>query len=102
MITIFFEAHATTFDNENSIASGWNDARLSPTGMDQARQLGQRYITKDLGAVFCSDLRRSVQTATLAFDFDTRKVFTDWRLRECDYGLSTGEPNEQVAAEKLQ
>ena len=102
MITITFELHTTTFDNENSIASGWNDVRLSPTGINEAKQLGQRYANKQFDAVFCSDLRRCIQTATLAFDLDTHKIFADWRLRECDYGSMTGESKAQVETQKIE
>ena len=30
MLTIIFEAHGTTFDNEARLASGFNDISLSP------------------------------------------------------------------------
>lgn len=43
MITIVFESHATTFDNEAHLASGHNDIELSPLGIQQAKELGERY-----------------------------------------------------------
>lgn len=89
MVTIIFETHSTSFDNEQQLSSGWNDVRLSQTGMDQAKQLGERYKDKMPNAVFCSDMKRSYQTATIAFDFNPRLIFMDWRLRECDYGSMT-------------
>lgn len=62
-VTIIFETCSNTFDNENGLASGWNDVRLSPTGLDQARELGARYRDLMPDAVFCSDLQRSIRTA---------------------------------------
>jgi broad specificity phosphatase PhoE len=102
-VTIIFESHATTFDNEAGIASGWNDNRLSPMGLDQARQLGERYRDLMPDAIFCSDLQRSVRTAMVAFDSMTPNLFfTDWRLRECNYGDNNGSDNVIVDGMKPQ
>jgi 2,3-bisphosphoglycerate-dependent phosphoglycerate mutase len=100
MVTIFFESHGTTFDNENKVASGWQDVRLSPKGNEEAKNLGERYAGQHLDAVFSSDLRRANQTATIAFSFDPKLIFADWRLRECDYGDYTGAPKQRVEAMK--
>ncbi|MBI2196267.1 histidine phosphatase family protein [Candidatus Daviesbacteria bacterium] len=62
MIRIIFESHATTFDNENHLASGHYDIELSPLGIQQAKELGQRYENDIFEAIFvqtCKDrLRR--------------------------------------------
>lgn len=102
MITIVFETHSTTFDNENAVASGWFDDRLSPTGTEQAKELGRRYADSPFDAIFCSDLKRSYQTATIAFAFDPKLIFSDWRLRECDYGQYTQSSSQEVAGLRLQ
>lgn len=86
MVTIVFETHATTFDNENGVASGHYDAELSPVGISQAKQLGQRYRNVHLDTVFCSDLQRSCRTAEIAFAGRRLPLVVDSRLRECDYG----------------
>jgi 2,3-bisphosphoglycerate-dependent phosphoglycerate mutase len=99
---IIFEAHATTIDNEAEVASGWNDVALSKKGEEQARELGKRYDLEDLDAVYCADLQRAYRTAKLAFPkIDPKKLFLDWRLRECDYGNLTLEPSKKLDADKL-
>jgi broad specificity phosphatase PhoE len=45
-----------------------------------------------LAAVFCSDLGRAVETATIAFEGSAVPILLDWRLRECDYGERNGLP----------
>lgn len=101
MITILFEPHATTVDNEARLASGWNDNQLSALGKQQAKELGDRYTLANLDAVFASDLERAYTTARLAFaDIDPKRLHMDWRLRECDYGELTRHPKEEVDAEK--
>ncbi|HSX27774.1 MAG TPA: histidine phosphatase family protein [Patescibacteria group bacterium] len=102
MLTIIFEAHGTSLDNENKVASGWSDSRLSPLGMDQAKQIGDRYRDKHVDAVFCSDLKRSQQSGVIAFDANPKLIFTDWRLRECDYGDLTQEPSQSIDAVRVQ
>ena len=37
-LTLIFEAHGTTFDNEAHLSSGWNDVALSPLGEQQSRE----------------------------------------------------------------
>jgi broad specificity phosphatase PhoE len=52
---IIFESHATTFDNEAQKVSGWHDAKLSPAGIEQAKAMGKRYRSDQVGAVFTSE-----------------------------------------------
>ncbi len=99
MVTIIFESHSTTFDNESYLASGHNDVDLSPMGIQQAKELGERYKDEYFDAIFCSDLRRSYKTAELAFR-DRFPIIKDKRLRECDYGDLTQHPSKGVDAEK--
>ncbi|MBT3393925.1 MAG: histidine phosphatase family protein [Waddliaceae bacterium] len=98
MATIF-ETHATSVDNEKCIASGHNDSQLSATGIMQARQLGMRYEKKSIDVVYCSDLARSYDTATIAFEKTGTPIISDSRLREWDYGIFNGAPATEV--EKL-
>lgn len=68
MITIIFESHGTTFDNETHLSSSWFDVELSPLGEKQAKELGGRYKNEEFDAIFCSDLQRSYKTAEIAFE----------------------------------
>jgi len=100
MVTILFEAHGTTTDNEQGLASGLRDVALSSLGEEQAKQLSDRYADQLPSAVFCSDLQRSWRTAEIAFAAHNAPIIRDRRLRECDYGELTGKPNELVDTEK--
>lgn len=95
MLTIIFESHATTFDNEAHLSSGHNDAGLSPLGIKQAKELGRRYENDNFDAIFCSDLQRSYKTAEIAFG-NKFSIIKDKRLRECDYGDLTRHPSSEV------
>lgn len=100
MVTIIFESHGTTLDNENYVSSGWYDVELSTLGKRQAKELGERYKNESFDAIFCSDLQRSYKTAEIAFRDRNFKVSKDKRLRECNYGDFTGHPSKEVEAEK--
>jgi len=100
MVTIIFEAHGTTVDNEAKRASGHNDCPLSALGEEQARELGKRYKNEELAAIFCSDLARSYRTAEIAFAGRDVRIIQDARLRECDYGDLTGSPSEIIEQER--
>ncbi len=99
-ITLVYETHSTTEDNEAGRATGWLPGRLSGRGAAQARELGQRRAGDGIAAVFCSDLWRAVQTAQIAFGDTGIPVLADWRLRECDYGHRNGMPAPEMEAHR--
>jgi broad specificity phosphatase PhoE len=100
MVTIIFEAHGSTVDNEAGRASGHHDAKLSALGREQAEDLGHRYRDVDIAAVFCSDLQRSYATGEIAFAGRDIPVILDNRLRECDYGTFTSQDRAVVDKER--
>lgn len=88
---ITYFVHGTTTDNEQEICSGWYDVDLSDLGVRQSKEL--RDQTKDLhfDVVYCSDLKRAVRTANLAFG-GRFEIMQDPRLRECNYGDYNAQP----------
>jgi len=100
MVSIIFETHATSVDNENQIASGHLDTPLSGIGKQQSRSLGKRHRKSHLDAIFCSDLERSYRTAEIAFE-DKFLIIRDRRLREADYGDLAGQPRRKIESLKL-
>ena len=52
MITIIFESHGTTYDNEANLSSGWYDVELSELGKQQAKELGERYKSDYFDAIW--------------------------------------------------
>jgi broad specificity phosphatase PhoE len=99
-VEIVFETHSISTDNEDWIATGWLDGRLSDRGRLLARELGRRRAVDDIAAVFTSDLGRAVETAEIAFAGSGIPIHRDWRLRECDYGDLNGAPAARVTEVK--
>ena len=103
MITIYFEGHATTSDNEASVASGHNDVDLSERGRHQAAgEKRRRYENIEFDTVFTSDLSRAYDTAKLMFEGKDIPIIQDARLRECDYGDLTQRPRAEMEAVRTQ
>ncbi|WP_380807867.1 GNAT family N-acetyltransferase [Sphaerisporangium aureirubrum] len=99
-VTIVYETHSITTDNEAGIATGHLPGELSALGREQAAELGARRRGDGLAAVFTSDLRRSVQTAEIAFADCDIPLRQDARLRECDYGDLNGMPVGRLAGQR--
>jgi broad specificity phosphatase PhoE len=95
-ISIVFETHSWSEDNDRGIVTGWLPGRLSKRGRRLARQLGDRRRDDGICAVFTSDLHRCAETAEIAFAQTAMPVLADWRLRECDHGALNGAPVEVV------
>lgn len=94
-IKITYFVHGTSIDNQKKIASGWSDTELSDLGIQQSKDLTDKIKNKDFDVVFCSDLKRAVHTAELAFKGRV-KIIQDERLRECDYGEYSSHPSKIV------
>ena len=99
MVKIIFETHSTSLDNEAHQSSGHYDVELSPLGIQQSKELGERYKDEHFDAIFRSDLQRAYKTAEIAFG-NKFPIIKDARLRECDYGDFTRRPSKEVEAEK--
>ena len=85
MISITFISHKTTHDNENKLASGWNDTPLSELGLDQAIEARTYFSDRKFDHIFCSDQQRSYMTGLLVFKEHLTPITLYWRLRECNY-----------------
>ncbi len=94
-IQITYFVHGTTTDNEKEISSGWFDVELSDLGKRQAVELKEKIKYQKFDVVFCSDLKRAVDSANLVFK-EMAPIVIDKRLRECNYGKLNASPSEIV------
>ena len=98
-VKITYFVHCTTTDNEEQISSGWKDVELSALGIQQSIDLKQQTREMKFDVVFCSDLKRAVESATITWE-GIYPIIKDERLRECNYGDYNGAPSDIV--EKMQ
>ncbi len=73
----------------------WNQGELSELGTKQSEELKEQIRDKKFDVVFCSDLKRAVDSAKLAFERQVL-IITDERLRECNYGRYNGSQSSVV------
>jgi len=90
-VKITYFVHGITTDNEKDLATGWSPGELSGLGVKQAKELGKLVINRNFDVVFCSDLKRAVDSAELGFG-NKYEIIQDKKLRECDYGDFTEKP----------
>ena len=84
-ITISYMVHGTTQDNIDNLFSGQHDIELSnPRGIVEAKHLGET-IKHKFDIIFVTGLKRSIQTAKLAFPHRC-EIVEETLLKECDYG----------------
>ncbi len=94
-IEITYFVHGTTTDNEKDISSGSSDVELSDLGVQQSVSLRGQIEVEKFDVVFCSDLKRAVESAKLTFE-DKVPIVIDKRLRECNYGDFNAKPSSIV------
>ena len=90
--------HGETVDNVNKIMQGQTPGKLTPNGVEQARELAMRLKQEHIDAFVSSDLKRAVDTcveiAAPHFDGDRAKALDSIMqtplLRERDWGSFTG------------
>jgi broad specificity phosphatase PhoE len=95
-LSLVYETHAITLDNERGVATGWLPGELSEAGRKGAVELGERRRDDGLACVFTSDLKRAVDTAEIAFEGSGIELRQDARLRECNYGRLNGAPVQEL------
>lgn len=93
-IKLTYFVHGTTIDNEKNISSGWSDVELSELWIKQSFELKEKIKNKNFDVIFCSDLKRALNSAQITFDW--KIIIADSRLRECNYWDYNGFSSEIV------
>lgn len=92
-VFITYFVHGTTLDNLEHKSTGWLDGELSPKGIEQSIILKKQTNINDFDVVFCSDLKRAVDSANYTFK-GIKEIIIDQRLRECNYGDYNGQDSK--------
>ena len=90
MVEITYFVHGTTTDNQDKKSTGWLPGNLSEKGVQQSIELSKTIKDDYFDVVFCSDLKRAVESAKLAFYNRDIEIIRDERIRECNYGDLNG------------
>ncbi len=95
-IKITYFVHGTTTDNENNVSSGWKDVELSERGVRQSEELLAKISEQKFDSIFCSDLKRAIDSAHITWGESGMPIMKDERLRECNYGDYNGMSSDIV------
>ena len=98
MLELWLIRHGETDWNAERRIQGQQHNPLSELGVRQARRLGRRLAGERFDEIYCSDLKRTVQTAELAFP-DCTFTF-DKRLREISRGVLEGRLGTELVGEQ--
>jgi broad specificity phosphatase PhoE len=89
----------TNWDRMGWVQGHLDSPRLTRRGRQQARRVASLLVTKDVGVVYSSDLRRARTTADIIAERLGRPVVADSRLRERNFGKLEGSPTGAPTAE---
>lgn len=99
MIDITYYVHGSTSDNENKLATGWEQVSLSPKGIEQTQKAALQINSNIYDAIYTSDLNRAIESAQILFVDRKDEIRIDRRLRECNYGSFTKKANMDLIYE---
>ncbi|ODV59788.1 2,3-bisphosphoglycerate-dependent phosphoglycerate mutase [Ascoidea rubescens DSM 1968] len=99
--TLILVRHGQSEWNEKNLFTGWVDVKLSPKGIEEAKNAG--ILLKESGLkpdiLYTSRLSRAIQTANIALESADR-LFLDvkrsWRLNERHYGDLQGKDKSEA------
>ena len=90
MTTLYLVRHGETIDNVNQIMQGQTQGQLTDNGIRQAEEVRDEMASEEFSAIISSDLKRSVDTATIIAEPHHLEVTQMPLLRERDWGGFTG------------
>jgi len=90
MTKLYLVRHGETEDNVRNIMQGQTQGRLTPRGVQQARDVAQRMSGEHIDIFISSDLKRSADTCRIIAGAHGMDVVQTPLLRERDWGGFTG------------
>ena len=99
MGTLLIVRHAETMWNAEGRIQGHTDIGLSDAGAQQARLLGERLASVAIDVAYCSDMKRTSETAALALGGRDIVLNKTPRLREYHKGAYEGLTLAEIKAQ---
>jgi alpha-ribazole phosphatase len=87
--------HSQTDYNLENKYCGFKDVGLNKIGKAQARRIEAKLKDLKIDKIFCSDLKRSCQTAKIIFG-NRRRIVKNKNLREINFGIWEGLSYKQI------
>ncbi|MBU7568339.1 histidine phosphatase family protein [Weissella hellenica] len=99
-INLYIVRHGQTYINKYDRVQGWTNAPLTPKGINDGEQAGERLANLTFNNVYSSDLARAVETANiiLTHNDNTAQLQTLTDFREFFFGYFDGISNSVAAS----
>ncbi|MCF7861411.1 histidine phosphatase family protein [Candidatus Woesearchaeota archaeon] len=102
ILKLIIVRHGETVDNARKIMQGQLHGQLNAKGINQARKVGERLKDEKIDVIYCSDLKRAVQTAGEIIRYHPRTpTFYEKKLRERIYGDLEGKSEIEYHKQKI-
>lgn len=98
-VTFYIVRHGKTLLNTLDRVQGWTDSPLTDEGIEMAEYLGRGLQDISFDSVFCSTLRRTLQTAQVIFKEQGQSDLPITELegfKEAGFGTYEGDFNERM------
>ena len=88
--------HGEIESNNKRIYAGWNDEELTWTGKQQIKTASKKLAVLEIDAIFCSPLKRAVQTAQILSNDLGVEYFTESSFQELKLGNWEGKSEKLI------
>ena len=95
----YFVRHGEIESNIKKVYAGWSEEGLTTRGIQQARNAGQELINYEIDCIYCSPLRRTVQTADIIGDALRKQPLLEESFKELRMGPWEGLSEDTIARE---
>ena len=94
----YFVRHGEIESNIRKVYAGWSEEPLTERGVAHAKEAAKALKGKGIGALYCSPLRRTVQTAEIIGEGINREIVPDDHFKELKLGPWEGLSEDEVAS----
>ena len=98
---LYFVRHGQTDQNVQGFLTGRLDIPLNKTGLKQVEQAGINAKNLNIDIIFCSPLKRAIQTCEAINKYHNAEVIITDEIIERTYGTYEGKHNSCVDKEKM-
>ena len=92
----YFVRHGEIQSNIDKVYAGWSDEALTDVGMRQAEEAGEALKGKGIGVLYCSPLKRAVQTAEIIGEAIGLVPIVDGHFKEMKMGPWEGLSEDEI------
>src|SRR5439155_5355461 len=93
---LFLVRHGGTLLSADDRFAGSPNVDLSEQGRSQAALLSRRLVRAPIAAIYCTDLKRTIDTASAIAARHTSKITQERAFREIDHGQWEGKTHREA------